>query len=694
MANMTDYELLALISNAEQDAAIYNGEFSSVNSRLLKQYLQLPYGDEVKDQSKVVASDIQDVVESDLPSLARVFLGTKPPMAFEPLSDREDDVKEAEEKSIYINHLITEQPWSYRVLMSWIKDTEIQTNGVVKYFVEDTRKTKEVSFSAVDESELDEIYSSLLGNDVESVEAVSQTPNDDGTFDVSFKVTTGCQEYKIIAVPTDQFLVSKNASSIDDAELVGDKVNKTRGQLLSEGYKRSLIDQLPSTSSDENNTSEQSSIRNYQQGGDEDNSISNWANEKVEIRDLYVLVDYDGDGIAERRHILKSGNHILVNEAFDHVPYASMSGLLMPHQAIGRSRAQLVQQTQRVKTVIQRQMLNNMYMVNNPRNIVHPDVNIDDMLNVRANGLVRMKPNTQVIPQSAVMPLVTPYIGDKAILTMQYLDQARAQSTGLNAASQGLDAEAIANESATRFQGNREDSKAKIELVARTMAETGFRKLYEGMAWLVSTYQDSEKEIRVLGKTLTIDPKSWKYNHKVIAKIGNGSADTDRIVASMQGILGIQQQLQAQGSPLVDQVKLYNVLEEITKGLGFKQSDKFFNNPEQPADLLQAENEILKNIVSQLQQQAQSNPLAEAEQIKAQASLIQAQGKASLEAAKITEQVRQFDEKLEQEKDKLNKDLSMKLTELEAKYEQQLNAEFKRNEKTMLTFNPATGEFE
>ncbi len=53
---------------------------------------------------------------------------------------------------------------------------------------------------------------------------------------------------------------------------------------------------------------------------------------------------------------------------------------------------------------------------------------------------------------------------------------------------------AIANETATRFNGVREDAKAKIELVARTFAETGWKKLYEGVAWLVSKYQNDAEE--------------------------------------------------------------------------------------------------------------------------------------------------------------------------------------------------------
>ena len=67
----------------------------------------------------------------------------------------------------------------------------------------------------------------------------------------------------------------------------------------------------------------------------------------------------------------------------------------------------------------------------------------------------------------------------------------------------------------------------------------------------------------------------------------------------MQGMLAIQIQLQMSGSPMVDQVKLYNTLTEITKGLGFKQTDLFFNDPKMETSLLQAENEILKKKIYQ-----------------------------------------------------------------------------------------------
>lgn len=315
-----------------------------------------------------------------------------------------------------------------------------------------------------------------------------------------------------------------------------------------------------------------------------------------------------------------------------------------------------------------RQTLDNAYMVNHPRNVLHPDVNMDDYVNVRPNGAVRLEDNTQVLPQNAIFPLTVPSMGASSLQIIQYLDSERAQATGTLMANQGLDADAIAKETATRFDGVRDDAQAKIELVARTFAETGFRKLYEGAAWMFSRFQDSAKEIMVLGKPLTVDPTRWRFNHHTVTNVGLGSGNSSQVVASLQGLLGIQQQLSMQQSPIVDQVKIYNTLDEIVQGLGFKSTDEFFNDPNRPDQLVEAENQILKSTLQQMQLQLQKtqNPLAESEQIRAQAKLIEAQGKQQLDIAKLQEQIRQFNIKTAQDQQQHNQDIAVDLTKIEA----------------------------
>jgi len=156
---MSDNELLSLVSQAESDAVEFNGTFSKDNERLLRAYMAEPYGDEVEGQSHVVSTDVADVVESDMPSLARVFLSPTEVLSFMPTSDREEDVQEAEDKTKYIDWLVRRQPESFQTIHGWLKDAEIQKMGVLKYFMEDTRAPEEHEFTGLDPLELQEVVS-------------------------------------------------------------------------------------------------------------------------------------------------------------------------------------------------------------------------------------------------------------------------------------------------------------------------------------------------------------------------------------------------------------------------------------------------------------------------------------------------------------------------------------------------------
>ena len=149
---MTDSELVALLSQAEQDAATYNGEFSEENTKYLAAYLGNKSGEfsAIPNQSSVVSTDIADVVEADMPSLARIFLGSGDVVTFQPNTENEVEIKEAEEKTKYVNWIVRSQPESFNIIHNWLKDAEIQKNGVVKYFIEEQKEVEVVEYEEGD----------------------------------------------------------------------------------------------------------------------------------------------------------------------------------------------------------------------------------------------------------------------------------------------------------------------------------------------------------------------------------------------------------------------------------------------------------------------------------------------------------------------------------------------------------------
>ena len=663
---MQEHELLSILDEAVDSAVIYSGSFQAQDEKAERYYFGEPFGDERPNRSSVISTDVADVIEADMPSLVRVFLGSSEILKFEAMTENPKDIQEAEEKTAYINWLVRNQSTSFKVIHDWMKGALMKQCSVVKYFIEDNEKVETHEFEGIDETELEDIFADLEGDNTE-VEILSTTPREDLTFDLKFKTTKRTQKTVICGVAPENFLISKNAVDKDTAPLVGDIIRKTRGELVGEGYDKDLVRSLPKASSTKK-TSTQTAQRFKNEGGEKNSEpVKGWASEEVELEDLYAFVDYDDDGIAERRRFLKCGNKILENDVFDHAPYAMLSSILIPHKAIGRSRASTVMATQKSKSVMLRQTYDNIYMVTNGRSVISKSVNQDDMLNGRFGGVVRLK-DKDVLPAQAVFPLPVQFVGDKTLALIQYMDQARAQTTGSLLASQGLNADALNKETATRFNGVEEAGAAKVELIARVFAETGFRQLYEGLAWLTSRYQNTPTEVSVLGKQLTVSPDSWRREHLVVSTVGIGAGTGENSVENLSSVYSIQQQLKAAQSPLVDDKKIFNTLKELLQALDMPSVSNMFNDPENPDELVLAENEQLKSMVAQLQQnvEALQNPLAEAETIKARAKLIEAQGKHDLSVEQAAEDSRQFDERLKQDALENEQDLAVELTKIES----------------------------
>ena len=667
MAQMTETTLILELDKMTDDATGNNSTFIAENEELLNRYDGNLYGDEQPERSKVISNDVMDIVEADMTSLARIFLSETPVFRFKPNTKQDEDVEEAADKTKYVNWQVRSQKWSFSVLHGFIKNALIQKLSVVKYFIEETTEVEEHKKTGLSNEELALFKESLKGEDVKSVEVVREEENGTEDNDIVFKVERTVKALKIVDVPLETFRMTKNATDKDTASMVGDVSLITRGELLARGIKKNKVSELqlanPISVSENSRLPD---IRNADEGGTENETpISDWASEEVKIQDLYPLIDFDGDGIAERRHILISGDIILVNEVFNHVPYAIMSSILMPHKAIGKSRAEITAPTALAKTAILRGVNDNIYAVNNPRIAANKNVNMDDLLVMRLNGVVRTTKDTP--PGNDLFPIEIPYIGDKALQVIQHWDQARAQTTGSLLASQGLSADELGQETATRFNGIQDASKGKIELVARVMSETGFRQLFEGVAWLDANYQNTEIEIEILGEELKIKPSDWKFKQSIISKVGLGAGDDEQFLQTMSGLWVVHQQLQAAGSPMTDEVKRFNIMKNMIHASGIAEESEFINNPEKPEALITAQNEILTNLVQQLQEQLQAvqNPLAEAETIKAQASLLKAQGEQRLDMAKFMEDIRQFNIETKQDQDQFNKEIALKVTTLQ-----------------------------
>ena len=206
---MDEDELHGYVSTLLEDAINYCDELGNDRVTASKYYSgHLPKQDD-EGRSGVTDFSVRDTVHSILPSLMRVFFGTKKVMQFAPKGP--EDVLPAEQCTDYINHLILEkQPNFFNTMMSVFKDALIRRTGVLKFWHEETEKVTTSTFTGLDEQQIQ----ILAGEDtVESVEMEQKDQTQEGVplFDVTLKRRVKEGNIRIESLPGEEFLISRTA---------------------------------------------------------------------------------------------------------------------------------------------------------------------------------------------------------------------------------------------------------------------------------------------------------------------------------------------------------------------------------------------------------------------------------------------------------------------------------------------------
>lgn len=584
---MDDLEFNALLRNEIENAlGYYDSEYSTDRVTLMDYYMGEEYGNEQEGRSQVVTTEVADTIEFIMPSLMRMFTQTDEFVKFMPRQP--EDVEGAKQATSYANYVLNCQNNGFVVLHNFFKDALLQKLGVVKVYYDETEDMTEEEYTGLSDDEL-----TLLLQDP-AVEIVSQNTEESGEegvdemgmpfsdYSVSHDVVIKRMSYggmiKVDNIPPEEFLVSKRSSSLEDADFVAHRTTMKVSDLIQMGYDRELVEKYAGYTELDTTSEVQNRFQDVETNGDTDSSDMSMRD--VLVVEAYIKADYDGDGVAELRRVvtLGQGFEIVENDTFDHIPFACLSPILMPHRLIGRSIAELIMDLQLIKSTVLRQLLDNIYLTNNARvAAVEGQVNLDDLLNSRAGGIVRMRqPN-------AVQVLQPPMVGQNAFSLLQYLDEIKEQRTGLSKASMGLDADALQSTTATAVAAQMSAAQGKIEMIARVFAETGVKQLFRLVLTLCLHHGKKEQMIRLNNKFVPIDPSNWKHEYDLSVNVGLGSGQTNEKMAFLAQMAQKQEQILLQlgaENPLVNLQQYRNTLAELASMAGFKDASRFFKNPE------------------------------------------------------------------------------------------------------------------
>jgi flagellar biosynthesis GTPase FlhF len=156
------------------------------------------------------------------------------------------------------------------------------------------------------------------------------------------------------------------------------------------------------------------------------------------------------------------------------------------------------------------------------------------------------------------------------------MDSMKEKRTGVTAYNQGLDSNSL-NKTATGVQQIMNASAQRLELVARTFAETGVKDLFILVHRLVRKNYTKPDIIRLRNKWVEVDPRGWKNRKDLTISVGLGSGNKDQQLMHLNSILAFQEKALALGITSPD--KIYNALAKLTQNAGFKNPEEFWTNP-------------------------------------------------------------------------------------------------------------------
>jgi hypothetical protein len=714
---MTEDELRALTDSEMRLAVGYwSGKLANQRMKAMVYYLGEAKLDlsppEVDGRSSVVSPDVRNTIESMLPQLMVKFCGGDTVVEFEPTKQGDEEM--AEQATDYLNYLLFVRNHGERFVYNWMKDALLSKNGIGKVWWdtrwdetredyiglhdvelaqllddEEVEVTEQKSYP--DEMDAEQRTKALekLQEQMDQALDVAQQGNQQAAqaipqiqgqmqqiqatppkmlWDVVCKRVKKGGRVRVENVPPEEFLISRKAKSIEDASFVGHRVARTISELKSMGYKN--VDDI--TSDDQAASLNMERIERLSWDDEMaylqmDNVQSmDTSQRQVWVTECYIRCDYDGDGIAELRKVVRAGNQILENEVCDVAPFVSITPVPMPHKFFGLSVADLALEGQRINTILLRNQLdNNNLEVNGRYFAVEGQVNLDDLLTSRPGGVVRMK-------SAGMAGRLDQGTGNSGLnlQMMEYMKGFQEDSTGWTRYNQGSDGDSL-NQTATGVNQIVNRADMRLDLIARNFAD-GFRELFRLMLKLCSQYQQTEDMVKLRGKWVPVSPREWRRGFNATINVGLGTGSKDQLVQQLM-MIGQQQTLGLQIGTATPK-NVYETQAQLTKAVGFKSPDKFFVDPStqppkppqpDPAQM-QAQVETMK-----AQLKAQTDQQSKAAELQLERERMSMQAEVDRNRQEAEAQQQQLKMSMERELEQFKIQAQMQLAELKARLEQE-----------------------
>lgn len=636
-----ELQLRAIVDHEVRSAmGEIGGELAEERTTAMDYYLGEPVGklsNPAPDRSNVVITTVRDTVEWLMPQLIRLFAQADNVVEFEPLSQEDEEAAEQEIKAI--NHIFWRKNEGFLILFTWFKDALLQKNGIVKFWIDETEDKARDEYDGVTDLKLAEMLNDpeleAVEHDVSEITGV----NGEQLHHVVFERTSVEKSIIVEPIPPEEFLISNDARSLDMQKdcprFVGHYTEKTLTELRDMGFSEDDIEAMKRGDERWDELDEEWIARYHL--SDEQEISDRYAHEsmrQLRIIEAYMRLDINGDGYAELVKIFRVGEFISYEEV-DHIPFSALTPNILSHKFFGLSIFDLVHDLQEIATATTRNVLDNMYQVNNTRPVVNERVDTDSLLTSRPGAPIYVDDELPV--DGAIAPFAPPPMWKDGLGLLEYLDGVRKDRTGVGDETMGLDPQSLANANTGVVLSAIEAARGKIELIARIFAETGIKWLFRGIHELARKSYDQPLRYKMASNYVEVNPQEWRKRTDMVVNVGTATGSRQQDQFALTQIGQIQEKMAAGGlmGRTVLPSQIYETAKDMAETLG-QHGDKYFLNP-----MMLQDPQIQQMVQAQMPQPGPDpqsegiKAMAQAEQMKAQVANKKIDTEAQLKAKEI-----------------------------------------------------------
>jgi hypothetical protein len=495
---LTDEEFLAEIDQLRGTVSEYqlgSSSLEDVRNQATYEYAGMAIGHlQAQGVSTIVDTSTTEVVDGYTAIISELLFDNNKIARFKPSSldpKVASDTKKAEDLT---NHEIFTANEGWLKLNSWAKAGLLWKNSIIRWdWCEDYCYEYE-EYDEIDEDTLDQI----LGDD--NVELIGDLIAEDNAVegeegveysvvyrDVKVKRKEDKSGVRFDVVPHENFSIDRNAKSLDDFSYIGieeDDISKSdlrkrhpdvftkkfnKWEDLDGGFYRHHAERTA-----------RKDVTGETYNSNLDKKLSNLdENTTFLVTECWLFADRDGDGIAEMRHVIFSGDMLILDEYADQVNLASLCPIEIPYEFYGLSMADITRSSTLTSTAILRGFVENVYLTNFSPRLADPNV-------VDFAALQNMKPKSIIPtvgnPTGSVQMLQPENIAPGTVPLLQQMQINKEQANGLSKAAQGLNDDLyVSGNSEAKLAKVQSAAQTRIQHVARRFVQTGIKRFVKGV---------------------------------------------------------------------------------------------------------------------------------------------------------------------------------------------------------------------